>query len=380
MKVTNIDEPVIINEINVHGVSLNTAQPGEMVQLWSRFALTSDDRRFERIATELKGLISAKLSSQKINLNLNKYETILLVIKPNNIGLLWLDSAANCILVTVKTAMESGSIVYEDDICDVLGMDFPDVKIEANDRVISIIRIGWKFGVFLDGNLNGKFDREAMKKTLGWLYRTLKYKHLYELLSEKQEFDVMVSKGWFPFAEVSSEIHGMFNHLHNDIEFGNQEKLLCGLFDRARLDRILARWLPNKILEEREVILREAFDSFVEEKPVAVIKIILTEIEGIIRDKYNSVHNNKASLKTLLEFTIKTAEQRLESEDTLMFTGQFLDYLKNCTFANFDPDGPKGNANSRHAIGHGAAAAHTYTKIKALQAILTLDQIMFYLA
>jgi hypothetical protein len=37
------------------------------------------------------------------------------------------------------------------------------------------------------------------------------------------------------------------------------------------------------------------------------------------------------------------------------------------------------SANSRHSVGHGAAAAKTYTKEKAIQAILTFDQIVFYL-
>ena len=50
----------------------------------------------------------------------------------------------------------------------------------------------------------------------------------------------------------------------------------------------------------------------------------------------------------------------------------------NYTFANYDPDNHAGDAGSRHAVGHGAANSESYTMIKALQVILTLDQLAFY--
>jgi hypothetical protein len=56
----------------------------------------------------------------------------------------------------------------------------------------------------------------------------------------------------------------------------------------------------------------------------------------------------------------------------------FARYLAAYTFANFDPTGPLGTAGSRHAIGHGAEDAGSYTQARALQALLTLDQIAFY--
>jgi hypothetical protein len=62
----------------------------------------------------------------------------------------------------------------------------------------------------------------------------------------------------------------------------------------------------------------------------------------------------------------------------ILFPTAFAHYLKSHTFANFDPVDNRGSAGSRHAVGHGAAAAETYTMIRALQALLTLDQLAFY--
>jgi hypothetical protein len=61
-----------------------------------------------------------------------------------------------------------------------------------------------------------------------------------------------------------------------------------------------------------------------------------------------------------------------------LFPAAFGRYLETHTFANFDPASKKGSAGSRHAVGHGAAAQDSYTMTRALQAILTLDQLAFY--
>jgi hypothetical protein len=60
-----------------------------------------------------------------------------------------------------------------------------------------------------------------------------------------------------------------------------------------------------------------------------------------------------------------------------LFPAAFAEYLKSYTFANFDPAANTGIAGSRHAVGHGAAAAETYTMVRALQALLKLDQLAF---
>ncbi len=52
-------------------------------------------------------------------------------------------------------------------------------------------------------------------------------------------------------------------------------------------------------------------------------------------------------------------------------------YLKNYTYAGFNP-GDIGRAGSRHAVSHGAVASDLYTMPRALQALLTLDQLAFY--
>jgi hypothetical protein len=95
-------------------------------------------------------------------------------------------------------------------------------------------------------------------------------------------------------------------------------------------------------------------------------------------DAYRKVHGQGAKIKTLLEFAVASAEAKAGRPDTLLLTAAFADYLKAQTFADFDPQANTGHAGSRHAVGHGAASSESYTMMRALQALLTLDQLAFY--
>jgi hypothetical protein len=63
----------------------------------------------------------------------------------------------------------------------------------------------------------------------------------------------------------------------------------------------------------------------------------------------------------------------------LGFPTIIYDYLNITIFNNFNPLLNGKIDLSRHSTSHGVANAEDYTKIKALQAILTLDQLYFYL-
>lgn len=74
---------------------------------------------------------------------------------------------------------------------------------------------------------------------------------------------------------------------------------------------------------------------------------------------------------------ISLAERRAGGRDTLFFPVEFGTYLRDYTYAGFRP-GAGGGAGSRHAVGHGAVPTDQYTIVRALQALLTLDQLAFY--
>ena len=73
------------------------------------------------------------------------------------------------------------------------------------------------------------------------------------------------------------------------------------------------------------------------------------------------------------------AKLNFSSPQSLGFPDHFFNYFDKVFFRQFDIE--KGDVKlSRHTAAHGVADKEEYTKTRALQLILTLDQIYFYLS
>ncbi len=379
--VGNIGNPILLTDVKLAGVTAQHARASEQVNIWTRLALTSDDHSFHRIASNLAGVIEYHARQVGTHIRINRAEIVLLVIKADDSAELWVDSAAVAIRCIMKRNMVAGSIVCENDIADITGMFFPAVDITATDRVLCLFRQDWRFALYFDFNPEGSLDLDGFITTLGTLYRTLRYRHLYDALADEAVFSRLVQAGWFPFVEVIiSDFKELANYCEAGFDLTEAEEALLAKFDAARLDRILERWTQKQHFSAKAPLLQAAMNAFKAKEPIAVIKILLTEIEGIINDAFKKAHGKGGKLKELLAFAVESAERKAGGQpDTLLFPAAFARYLAAYTFANFDPVQEDGTAGSRHAVGHGAAKADSYTMSRALQAILTLDQIAFFI-
>lgn len=377
--VGNIAEPIKLSDLQLHGVSAEASRGGDTIKIWTRLSLTSDDRFFHRVVEGLSNHIEYVARQSGRNVNLKRAGFALLVVHSDNTGDLWIDAAAVALQIMAKRNMAAGTVVFENDIADVIGMSFPLVEIGKEDRVVCIFREGWRFALFFDFNPNADFSVPNMQRDLGTLHRRLKYRDLYDAIADQAIFSRLVAAGWFPFVEIlGSEFRSLANSSEAGFELDDEEARILAKFDSERIERMFSRWMAKAHFAGKERLLRSALKSFAEGDAVPVLKIALTEIEGILGDAYRKVHGKGARIKKLLEFAVASAEAKAGQPDTLLFPAAFAHYLKSHTFAKFDPAALTGNASSRHAVGHGAAAAETYTLVRALQALLTLDQLAFY--
>lgn len=374
----NLKEPILLTEVMIDGVAAESKpKDGETASIWNRLAITSDHPMFHRIVEGLGRVLNYKLDQAHAGQHIDRANSVVVVIKPDNTAKVWLDGAAITIEMLALRNMLAGSPVYDRDIGDVTGLWFPSIEVETHDRLIIIFREGWRFALFFD--LTRELPIEDAKRALGQLYRLLKYRELYDLLGNSDQFDRLTRAGWFPFTEiVSADFRELLEVCENGFDFDDAEKKLLAKFDAERLDRMLARWTAKPHLASREALLREAVDTFNEGKSISVLKIVLTEIEGILRDAHKAATGQSAKLPALLKFAATSGEKKAGAPDTLLFPVAFGRYLETYTFANFDPNQDAGSAGSRHAVGHGAAASASYTRVRALQALLTLDQLAFY--
>lgn len=378
--VRNFGEPLIFKDVEpLVGFSAESAKGGA-VKVWTRHALTSEQPLFHHIVESIVGVINHMAQKAGMAVNLHRADTILFVIKPDNTAELWLDTAAVSIQCAVKRDVELGTVIFESDIADITGLCFPCVKFGEKDKVLCVFREAWRFGLAFDMNPGGQLDVNSFFTTLGTLHRELRYRHLYLAMANETLLARLISAGWFPFVEIiNSEFKELLQHSEAEFNLPDVETAILAKFDDSRIQRLLARWLAKPHFAAKSELLAEATDGFISGKPITVLKILLTEIEGILNDAYRAEHNGQgAKLKELLAFAEASASQRAGRSDTLLFPAAFGRYLSHYTFANFDPVAQTGAAGSRHAVGHGAAAQETYTMLRALQAILTLDQLAFY--
>lgn len=379
--VRNMGEPLrFANVEQVAGFAAEAARPGHHVKILTRLALTSDQPPFHRFVENFAGMINYMAQQAGVPVSLRHADTVLLLLKPDATAELWVDTAATSLRCTVKRAIAAGTAVFEQDITDVTGMSFPCVNIGEADKVLCLFRQDWRFGFAIDMNPDGKLDLEDFTTTLGTIYRELRYRHLYDAIGEPAIFDRLLGAGWFPFAEIiTAEFKELLQHCEAGFDLAEIQAGIVAKFEDARMQHILQRWLAKPHFAAKADLLKAAIDAFIKKEPVAVIKILLTEIEGILNDAYRDANAGQgAKLKDLLAFAEASAEHKAGGSNTLMFPSAFGRYLREHTFANFDPIAQTGTAGSRHAVGHGAASQASYTMTRAVQAILTLDQLAFY--
>jgi hypothetical protein len=379
MPAGNQGKPIKLTDLQLNGVTAEAGRGGQTIKVWTRLYLTSDDQPFHRIVDGVTAHIEHRAAQVGQRVNLTRVSCILLVVHPNNTGDLWLDTAAVAHKILVKRSLAPGTVVFENDIADVTAMSFPLVEIDKRDRIVCIFREGWRFAILFDFNPNGDLSIDDMERDLGTLYRRLKYRDLYDAMADQNVFGRLVEAGWFPFVEIlGREFRELARHCEAGFDLDDAEARLLTAFDKRRIEGMFARWMAKQHFAGKERLLRSALNNFASSDSVAVLKIVLTEIEGVLGEAYRKVHGKGAKINRLLEFAVQSAEQKAGQPDTLLLPAAFAHYLKTCTFAQFDPTARTGKASSRHAVGHGAAAPDSYTQVRALQALLTLDQLAFY--
>jgi hypothetical protein len=378
-EIANSGDAIRLSKVEITGVATEAALPGQKLKVWTRLLLTSEDPMFHTIAESLSGVIEHSATLDSKFAHLPRATTALLVIKPDNAADLWIDTAAMILNMTTKRDVTAGSPVFENDIADVVGMDFPLAGITEQDRIICLFRVGWRFALFFDLDRTKPLDLAAMRRDLGTLFRMLRYRNVYDAVGTPAIFDRLVASGWFPFVEIlGHEFRTLVNACRAGWDLTETEKTIVESFSAERLKHLFNRWIAKPHFAAKKAIFKSAIAAFKRRDAVAAIKIAVTEIEGILRAAYRARTGKTAKLAKLLEFAVKSAEEKAGASNTLFFPQAFGEYLASHTFANFDPVTATGAAGSRHAVGHGEAATDTYTQTRALQTLLTLDQLAFY--
>jgi hypothetical protein len=244
IRVENVGKPIRLKDLNLAGVSAEASRGGGEVEVWTRMALTSDQELFHKIVGNLASVLEHNASLAGEPTRIAHAHTVLLVLRSDNSGELWVDTAAVCIYSALKHPgpITAGTPLFERDVADVTGMWFPRVEIGSKDRILCLFREGWRFGLYFDFNPDGHLAIEQAKRALGTLLRRMRYADVYAALAHEPTFHGLIAAGWFPFLElVTVEFRRLLAAQEAALGLDDVETELIEAFDEARIERMFSR-------------------------------------------------------------------------------------------------------------------------------------------
>jgi hypothetical protein len=286
--------------------------------------------------------------------------------------------------IIAKRDLEKGEGVGQNDIADIKRLQFPLIQITDTDKVVFCFKKGWKFGLFFDLHRVQNLDIDKMSLAIGKLYRYLAFQYVYQVLENSAQYQEMIQDGWFPFIDIIGvEYISLAKAYQNKFDFENRIRDIVAIFDGARIERITNKWWRKQVFNDKKEILQAGINAFIRsdgEGYINCISTLLPQVEGIVRLQYfsDTKEGKDIPILKLLKFLIEKGRTKTGSDDSLFLPLPFLNYLKDIVFARFDLEASQIKL-SRHSTSHGVVTADSYTRIKALQTILVLDQVYFYI-
>lgn len=367
------------------GFSLDNVKPGEKGRLLYRAILTSDDDSFHSYAE--------KLANNYIQLSygIDFIHRYLVVVHKDLSADIYINDFDVSMEMRPKKGVTAGQLILRKDVADIIKITFPGIEFKETDAVVYCFKSSWRFGLFFDFSSRhpqleeGKrrLDIQKMELDIGGVQRYLIFRQVYEVLESEAHFMELLKNGWFPFIELlNSEYNELSDIYASQFDVEHRVSTLLNLFNDDRIKDIADKWWSNPHFASKRVLIEAGISAYLQDTVsgyINCIKNLWTEVEGILRKIYytETSKGNHVKAPALIKHIIEKAEKRINDTGSLYLPTYFLEYLDKVAFASFNMEA--GDVEmSRNSSSHGVASEEQYTKEKALQVILILDQIYFY--
>ena len=346
--------------------------------------LTSDDPKFYRYMEQISSIY---FNSTEFQANVNDIHSFLILIHRDLSADIYINDFVVETQVRLKRSPESlepETLVMKSDIADIYELRFPDIEIQDSDSIVCCLKVSWKFLLYFDFlSQDRRSDINTRQSILGMLYRYLSFEEVYRTLESEDCFKKMVADGWFPFVEILGKDYKelTISYQNGKPASESEVKALLDKFDESRLKTMTNRWWKHPLFEEKRELLQAGIGAFLsgtKSDYINCIKTLYSEIEGIMRSLYFEDSGERTRrIQKLIARLIEVGERGVEDDQSLLLPQYFSTYLVENIFKEFDPETDEVDL-SRHSALHGVALGEDYKPERALQALLTLDQIYFY--
>lgn len=369
-------KPIIRDGIKIDGIAGETIPKDANGTIIQKSFIASGNKNFERCCNSILGLVLGNSQNETLN-------RVLVVIKKDNRAIIYQNFPLK-FQIRAKKAVKAFQIVYQNDIIDITGVEFSDavfnLDIENGDKFIWLFRTNWKFGLYFD--FSTRLDVSRLSGELAECYKRLAYFDLYSFLENEKGVKDLINEGWFPFVQlVGSRFQSLMDYYADEKKYAFQVERIVEYFDKDDLLELSSNWWNNPLLNEKRDILEAGIEAYFQGTKagyINAIKTISTEIEGVIRIAYFRDFGKQPSTLEIKQYITSLGEKKFSSAGSLGFPKLFYEYLNLSIFKGFDLQAGE-IPSSRHSFAHGVAKLENYNQIRALQLLLTLDQIYFYL-
>jgi len=372
-KLSEAYSPEIRENVLIDGITLKSALAGEKVELTTKGALSSYDYDFQHFFDSVLQHFIAHPFLHQLN-------QLLIHIKSDNTAYIYRDFPL-ALRVRIIGPKESGHVVFQNEINDIESVTFEDdiafFDFENGDEIVYLFRSRWSFGLYF--NLTKTDELATVERELGYFHKILDYYEVYNFLDRSPFRTKFEADGWFPFAGLIR-----FDSMKFLVSYyqGNQAnpadlEVLRTSFNADLIKKCTDTWWSSQVFSEKRELLQVGVDSYLKGDNagyISCIKVLVSEIEGILRFAYPQTKGRK--IQPFLKELGAQGVSKYDSIRTLMFPSDFVSYIERSIFEDFDPDSSSAPA-SRHPITHGVTEVSKYTWQRALQMILTIDQLRF---
>jgi hypothetical protein len=370
----NWGKPSLKEEFKIDGFATKLSLPGEAAYFIQKSILTSYSIDFPNY---IKNIIQFAKCGEPNNL--------LIRIDKNNTAKIFADNFPMMQLMMIKKDINKFGLVYEDDIVDITEVSFKDdvvdCSIQDGEKVIWIFRKSYSFGLYFD--LTGKLNAEVARKEMADAFKNLSYFSFYKSLEDEQ-YRRLLELGWFPFIRIMG---ARYNELFSYISSKKEHAIDSWIeqhFTKNYIEKFTEKWWRKESFKSKKTIIESGLKCFYDKNYPACISTLTPMIEGVANEAFlkDPKNHSKKPLGTKGKDTIKFLHaksiEKFTSNFSLALPHKFKEYLDEFFFKSGMQQSNLSKAN-RHPIAHGRADSDSYQIERAIQTILTLDQMAFYL-
>ena len=358
------------------GYSASAAKSGEMLEIIQREFSSSEDG--DHFISRLEGFPTQVISKLPTNCGIkcSNIDHLLVIIHKNGDCDVYANELTLISEVKPTRDVKKNTLVYEDDIADIIRIDFEGVKVPDDCGVMVVLSKGWRKGLYFDFapiNKNGVKRKYSLSHTLGNYYSYLFFQNLYKISND--EWTILFKQKWFPFIGLKRKTtDDLVSYMRSGWDCDDLMETISTEVKDA-LNSNICKWRKSNIFGEHIEFISCAAERFFKGDYISSISILYPRIEGVLRDFNISIGVSSHSQGNLSKAPRKMSSMP-ENHYSRILPEKFTQYLKDAYFASFNPDTPAGV--SRNSVGHGVARIDSFSRKSSVLGFLIIDQLFYH--